>query len=189
MLRAIIFDCFGVLYPSGSNSFYDNHKESFKNGSRILDEVNLKIDLGEITRQQYFAALAAATGIPASQVEQEYRGDEHEPDNNLVELIKRLKSRYKIGLLSNTSEEEISMIYHHGIDKLFDVLTLSYQVKAVKPDPTIFRVCLEALDVEPHEALFIDDSQTHVMAAEKIGIRGLPYPRFGVIPETLAKLS
>jgi HAD superfamily hydrolase (TIGR01509 family) len=43
-------------------------------------------------------------------------------------------------------------------------------VKMAKPGADIFRLSLHALDREPHEVFFVDDSPRNVAAAEALGI-------------------
>src|SRR3989344_8968056 len=98
MIKAIIFDCFGILYPEPSGEFFKVHRELFRNNSEKLDELNFKIDLGEIEKAEFFKGLEEITHIPAEEIKKSF--DERiYPDENLVEFIKKLKVTYKVGLL------------------------------------------------------------------------------------------
>lgn len=57
----------------------------------------------------------------------------------------------------------------------FDFVTLSYEVRAVKPEPVIYEHCLEGLSVPPGKALFFDDKIENVQAAESLGIRAIQF--------------
>lgn len=153
-----------------------------------MDELNLEIDLGEINRYDFFARLEKVCGISARTIRNEIDG-QLSVDRKLVVLIEKLKTKYKIGLLSNAGKEEIDVIYRDKIDGLFDSITISYEVKAVKPNVDIFLVCLKRLGVQPQEALFIDDSTTNVNAARKVNMQALHYPEFGKVPEELSELA
>jgi len=141
MLKAIIFDCFGVLYPQASGNFYKSHEKLFQSHLEVLDGLNLEIDMGEISRKEFFAGLKKVTGIPAKVIQHEL-DSQLILDQKLASLIKKLKTRYKIGLFSNAGEEEIEIIYRDKIDGLFDAMTVSYELKSVKPNPQIFITCL-----------------------------------------------
>ncbi len=188
MIKAIIFDCFGVLYPHSSGNFYAKYKDLFDNNPKIVDELNLQIDLGKIDRAQFFEGLEKVTSISATTIRLEFDAEQHSPDIALVALIKKLKEQYKIALLSNAGEEEISIIYRDGIADLFDVKTVSYKVGFVKPSKEIYLTCLQELEVEPIEALFVDDSTTNITGAKNLGIQTLIYPNFRVIPPSLQQL-
>ena len=55
----------------------------------------------------------------------------------------------------------------------FDCLTLSSAIRMAKPDAAIFTHCLECLQVAPGEALFVDDREINVRAAQELGIKGI----------------
>lgn len=188
MLKAIIFDCFGVLYPQASGMFFEKHKDLFRGYLEAMDDLNLKIDLGEVSRDEFFAGLEKVTSISAEAIKDEM-DSQLQVDQELIDLIKKLKTKYKIGLLSNAGKEEIDIIYRDKIDHLFDSSTVSYEVKSVKPNAEIFLTCLNRLEVEAQEALFIDDSMTNIKAAQALGFQTLYYPKFGNIPEGLVELA
>jgi FMN phosphatase YigB (HAD superfamily) len=100
MLNAIIFDCFDVLYPDYADNYIDRHPELFKNGLNFRDKLFRQIDLGEISQAQLYESLENITGSPAEEIKTEMES-ELKPDLNLISLIKRLKTKYKIGLISN----------------------------------------------------------------------------------------
>ena len=43
----------------------------------------------------------------------------------------------------------------------------------MKPDPQIYRIALDKLEVKPDEAVFVDDMRTNVEAARKLGMQGI----------------
>jgi len=53
----------------------------------------------------------------------------------------------------------------------FDQRTFSCDVRCAKPEREIFVHCLEGLGAEPGEALFLDDREENVRAAEELGIQ------------------
>ncbi len=93
----------------------------------------------------------------------------------MVELVKELKGRYKLAVLSNASktEEEMKEMFQHDFGlpgDLFDTIVTSTSVGAIKPDPTIFVEVLRRLDVRPEEAIFTDDMANFTAAASELGI-------------------
>jgi putative hydrolase of the HAD superfamily len=54
-----------------------------------------------------------------------------------------------------------------------DHSTYSCDVRMTKPDPRIYRHCLEGLGIEAGEAVFLDDREENVEAARGVGIRGI----------------
>ena len=59
------------------------------------------------------------------------------------------------------------------VDELFDTIVDSCHAGVRKPNPAIFRLALDALDVEPGQAVFLDDHPANVAAAEAVGIAGI----------------
>lgn len=59
------------------------------------------------------------------------------------------------------------------VDELFEVVIDSSHVGVRKPDPAIFELALDALDVTAAECLFLDDFRGNIDAAEALGIRGI----------------
>ncbi len=177
MIKAIVFDCFGVLYPQATGHFFKRHEELFGTDSTSLDKLNLQIDLGEIPRAEFFTRLEGIIGIPASEIQAEI-DQELVFNQQLIDFIKKLKTRYKIGLLSNAGKEEIAIIYRDKIDVLFDAITVSYEASIVKPNPEIYSICAQRLGVELTECVFVDDNIASIEAAEKLGMRTVLYTNF-----------
>ena len=80
----------------------------------------------------------------------------------------------RTGLITNNARE-----FRDGwrrlvpADELFEVIVDSSEEGVRKPDPRIFDLTLERLGgVAPERALFLDDAQSNVDAAERLGIRG-----------------
>ncbi len=177
MIKAIIFDCFGVLYPNASGNYFKRHRDLFDNDSAYLDKLNLQIDLGQITRAEFFARLEEEIGIPADQIQTEI-DQELIANSQLVELIKKLQKTYKIGLLSNAGQEEIAIIHRDNIDNLFNAVTISYETGRVKPSREIYLICAERLGVKPNECLFVDDNIVNIEAARNLNMDTILYKDF-----------
>ena len=55
---------------------------------------------------------------------------------------------------------------------LFEDIVVSGTERMVKPDPAIYRLALDRFGLSPQEAIFIDDREDNVRAAEALGIAG-----------------
>jgi putative hydrolase of the HAD superfamily len=89
-----------------------------------------------------------------------------------VEIISRLKSKgYKLGLLSNCSTETITVWDETPFAGVFDITVFSCAVGLMKPDPRIYHLALEKLQVEPRECLYIADGMDgELKAAAAVGM-------------------
>ncbi len=187
MIKAIIFDVFGVIYPQAVGNFFKDKDHLFKN-EKFLDDINVQIDLGIITRDEFFKAIEAETGISAPELQKQI-DKQMEADPQLIQLIKELKGQYKIGLLSNAGKEEVEPLYRDKIDSLFDCVCVSYATQLLKPNTEAFEDCAAKLSIAPQDCLFVDDSPMNIEAAQKTGMQALLYPEFGKILSELLQLT
>lgn len=88
------------------------------------------------------------------------------------EWMDALKAKgYRIYILSNFSRKA-----YRDCAKELDYISkadgavISYKVGMIKPDPEIYRYLLDTYDIEPSEAVFIDDTADNIEAAKKLGI-------------------
>lgn len=97
--------------------------------------------------------------------------------NGLKRILELRKKGYQVCLLSNTNPLMMQWVDSndfdgegHPISYYFDKLYLSYECKAMKPSPEIFKMMLDGQGAHPGETLFIDDSQKNVDTAASLGI-------------------
>ena len=93
-------------------------------------------------------------------------------DENVLNLIKKLKGNYKIYLLSNINEYTYNFIKPSGLFELVDGYVLSYQVHKIKPHEDIYKTLIKKYNLNPSESLFVDDNQTNVDTANNLGLIG-----------------
>jgi glucose-1-phosphatase len=95
-----------------------------------------------------------------------------------IKLVKELRARYKVLLLSNTNSIHVPAFTEivlrnngvHNFKDLFDGAYFSCELRARKPDPKVFLDVLAKHDAVPEHTLFIDDSPQHVEGARKAGL-------------------
>jgi FMN phosphatase YigB (HAD superfamily) len=73
--------------------------------------------------------------------------------------------------------------------RAFNFLTFSAEVRLTKPDPAIYRHTLDALDVQPAQALFIDDVERNIQAARELGITALRFQSVAQLRNDLEALG
>jgi len=103
-----------------------------------------------------------------------YYADEF-ADPGIVSLIRRLHGKTCLAVLSNHPPGLDQWLEEWQIRHFFDVVIASGDVGCTKPDPKIYQISLERLDVRPHETVFIDDTPGHVAAAQTLGIHGIVF--------------
>jgi len=85
-----------------------------------------------------------------------------------ITLVQTLRSRYRIGCLSNTNA-----VHWHRLNemtRLFDFTFASHLTGFAKPEHAAYEIVLRTLDVPATHIYFFDDLRLNVEAARKLGI-------------------
>jgi 2-haloacid dehalogenase len=101
-----------------------------------------------------------------------------EPFHETVDIFKQLKAsnKYKIYALTNWSAETFPVaLQRFDFLNWFDGIVVSGAEKMRKPAPAFYQLLLDRYQVNPREALFIDDNYRNILAAEKIGIKSIHF--------------
>jgi FMN phosphatase YigB (HAD superfamily) len=100
------------------------------------------------------------------------------PVQNL-ELLQKLKSKYRIFLLSNTNDIHLQAVNRalkkvsneNNLSGFFEKTYYSFEMGMRKPDAEIFnKVCLEN-KLDYLKTLFIDDTERHTLGAKEVGLK------------------
>jgi putative hydrolase of the HAD superfamily len=57
----------------------------------------------------------------------------------------------------------------------FHHITLSYEVRSIKPEPEIYEHCLAGLGLRAEQTLFLDDRAENVEGAKRLGIQAIQF--------------
>ena len=181
--RAAIFDIGGVLTHSPVTRIIEFCKEH-----DIPDDVRYEIfgpdhgpwsrfERSELTREEFAAEFdrhvtpcgTAARGT--SFMEWFFQGFGERPE--MVAVVKHLRGQVKLGsITNNVAREEPAVRRTSGIDvqSLFDVVVESAIEGIRKPHARIFQIACERLEVEPPEAVFLDDLGSNLKGARALGM-------------------
>jgi putative hydrolase of the HAD superfamily len=101
-------------------------------------------------------------------------------------VIRDLQSRYRLIIVSNTNQLHFEMLRNtYVIFEYFYGYILSYQVRAMKPDPAFYAAALDMAGCLPHECIFIDDLPENVDGAKVAGFDGIVFQSFPQLAEEL----
>jgi epoxide hydrolase-like predicted phosphatase len=113
-----------------------------------------------------------------------------ELNKNVLQLVDNLRSKsYRTGLLSNNNQEAAGRMRRDGLDKHFDVFIVSAEVGVMKPDPEIFQLFIEKLQVKPEELIFIDDAEKSLSSAKECGFKPLLFKSYQNLVNDLKTLQ
>ena len=174
MIKAIIFDYYGVLTTDSYLTWLDRHAQVTAEHASEIEQLSKAQDEG-IDDAEFFSRLAAIADEPAERIQAEFNihGVAH---RGLINYIRHLRRKgLETAILSNADISLYNQITGHGWNKLFEVILCSGEAGVTKPDPKIFRMVLSRLDVLPAEALFVDDREYNVQGALAAGIEGIHY--------------
>ncbi len=97
-------------------------------------------------------------------------------DQGVSEIIRSLKGKKKLGLISNTNLLHFDYILSKfPVIRIFDKWILSHEMGFKKPDVHIFQKAMEWASVEPGKILLIDDMKKHVEVAVSLGMQGIHF--------------
>jgi len=175
MIKAIIFDCFGVLVTDSldviinSNGLSENQKDEIKSYVSAANK-------GSISVAEYRSEVANILNMEHKDLNSAIKNGEIK-DENLLEYIRELKKEYKIGLLSNvTSMDSLrSRFAENELEDNFDVVVASGQIGYAKPEAEAYEITVDKLGVFLSECVMIDDRDEYVNAAVGIGMKGIVY--------------
>lgn len=95
--------------------------------------------------------------------------------------IQELKDRgYKVYILSNWSEPTYYACKDNELDfvSLVDGAVFSFQEHLIKPDKKIFEVICERYDINPDEAVFLDDNEANVISSRAFGLHTIHFKNY-----------
>lgn len=96
--------------------------------------------------------------------------DSHIITSETIEIIRRIKQQYKVGIISNNVYDwVIQVLETYQIRDLFDAITVSSEVGARKPDGRIFQAALKSVSAKAKEAVFVSDE----LAEDLVRAKGL----------------
>lgn len=186
MYEAVIFDFFDVIRTDAYKAWLGMH--GYKREGVFLDTVD-RMDRGEIKLHEFLAKLSEVTGQPADEIFEEMETGAV-LDHEVVALIEKLRTKYKLGLLSNAPSEFIrALINENDLEKHFHEIVISSEVGFIKPSSEIFNLMLEKLRIRPETAIFIDDNEINVRGSEKAGLKGILYTDLPSLKKDLEALG
>ena len=170
----LIFDFFGVISTEVSPRWFG--KRFTEAEAKALKEKYMSLaDLGKVSETELFAYLSQISGEPREYIYNEFMSYV-KINRELVDLILKLKKKYKIVLLSNALDTWLKRILvENDLYKCFDHIVISAEEGIAKPLEDIYRIALSRSDSLPSEAIFIDDNIKNTTAAERIGIASVVY--------------
>lgn len=84
--------------------------------------------------------------------------------------LKLLNKKYKLGVVSDTWPSLKRVFINKGLMKYLSVFIMSSIYGSNKAEKLLFKIALDKLNLKPSQAVFIDDSERNLIAAEEFGL-------------------
>lgn len=173
MIRAVIFDCFGVLTTDAWLPFKEKYFGHDKSLFEQATDLNKRSDGGFLSYSDFIHEIALLAKLEDDVV---LRAVQANVSNRpLFDWITELKKTYKIGLLSNASDNWLDSLFTPGELGLFEASALSYEMGFIKPHAGAYEIIAGRLDVTADECIFIDDQERFCTGAQEAGMPAIWY--------------
>ncbi len=92
-----------------------------------------------------------------------------------IGLIKTLKDeRFKLAVGSSGPPENVELLLNTlKIKKYFDVIITAAEVSRSKPEPDVFLIAAENINVKPENCIVIEDAPVGIEAAKRAGMKSI----------------
>jgi len=161
MLQAVLFDLDNTLIDR-DRAFRDCVDASFGEATVRAELLQLD-DHGHGPRGPLLEAWERHTGSPMTPgILGNQIADRLQPDRNLLKALQALSASVKLGIITNGgSETQRRKIRAAGLSEVFphDRVWVSAEVGKAKPDPEIFQIALQSLNVPAGNCLFVGDHE------------------------------
>ena len=185
--KAIIWDFGGVITSSPFEAFNDFEKkndlpldlirninsENPDENAWAKFESNL-VSIEEFDELFYQEAKAKGYDVKGKEIIKLLSGSIR---NNMVEFLKELKGTYKLGCITNNVKplekdirEDSNAVASKEAMLLFDHIIESSKVGIRKPNPEIYKMSCNALNVNPSDCIYLDDLGINLKPARELGM-------------------
>jgi HAD superfamily hydrolase (TIGR01509 family) len=178
-IRAVVFDMDGVLIDSHP-AHLAAWKAFLRSRGKDLRDDELSFILEGRTRDQilrHFLGNLEARELQeyGKQKDEIFRATEHQIRTipGVIDFLQTLNRSGVISAVATSASEirTVSTIERMGLAEHFEAIITAGDVAASKPDPTVYRLACERLNVAPVQALAFDDAPAGIKSAKSAGMR------------------
>ena len=186
MLEAVIWDFGGVLTTSPFEAFSRYESERGlpadiirrTNAANHLENAWAKFERAEVDIEAFDALFATESLALGAEV----RGRDVLPllsgdlRPEMVEALKRIKTKFKTGCITNNLPANAigsasgRSLYIAEVMVLFDHVIESARIGLRKPDPRIYKMMVDGLQVDPRRCVYLDDLGVNLKPAREMGM-------------------
>ncbi|MFH0948866.1 MAG: HAD family phosphatase [Candidatus Aenigmatarchaeota archaeon] len=192
MIKIIAIDLGGVYFEwSYERYFNEISKISGVDKKTVINILNKRIrglHVKRISEKDYWDYFCKNTENKIDhKIFKKITLSQYKPNKPVINLMKKLRKKYKIALLANQTPilDEINRKYK--IYKNFDFILSSHIVRMQKPYRNIYRLLIKKAKCKPREIVFIDDRKKNLKPAKELGINTILFKNAMQLKKDLAK--
>lgn len=169
-MKAIILDMYGVIVRQTGDDFVPYVQRTFP--ALSADEICapwFRANVGEIRSLEVWEAIGFRGDL--EKIEKEYL-DTMDLSDGFPDFLEKVRGRYRLAILSNDSSRWSRYLRQKfQIDRYFDVISISGELKMKKPDERIFLHTIDKLGVDAEDCIYVDDRRSNLNTARKLGMQ------------------
>jgi len=173
VIKAIIFDCFGVVLTDGFDEAYRSAGGDPDKDRDFIISTHQASNSGKIPSSiPVFAEHLGLTEAAWYEVVNKDRIINHA----LLDYARELRQKYKVAMLSNIGQAGVKRFFEPGfIEQYFDLIVESGAIGFAKPEAGAYEYVADKLGVRYDECVMIDDRPEYIDGAEAVGMKGILY--------------
>ena len=184
MIKAIIFDFGGVIlqHRTDLTPFILKQMFSKEDLQNVWDENKIALISGRLSSKEFIPLLKKVTKSKKdveelmTMWEEIYEQEANDVNFALLKLVDQLKKKYKVYLFTDTIDVHDAINRGKNIDKRFDAVYKSFEEGISKLEgKKAFYYLLGKIDLKPEECVFIDDLDSNIESAKRVGIKTILY--------------
>jgi len=153
------------------------------------DALEWAYERGELTRDDFYKRFCQAAAASANIDQLDTAGNDiFELNAPIIGPVGRLAAAgYRLGVCSNTTLSHWNYCKgrFRALTKAFTVYALSFEVRAMKPDPKFYVAATKLTGVGPESIFFTDDRPDNIAAASAAGWDAVQYESVSQLNEVL----
>ena len=190
-IKVIAFDFGGVLgteadaWSSTFERVLGSAGLTHEEMDKIWEKHWPKLKIGKEDISEYWKDAAKKQNIDFKKVQYLYNNS-ITINQGMLDLVKSLKGKYKLVILSNDSIDWMdAKIKRFKLLDIFYKVYCSGNIGIAKPDVEIFKYVLKDLEIKPEELLFVDNQENNIEAANALGINSILFKNQKDLEENL----
>lgn len=195
MIKAIIFDLSGVCsYEEEIPHLMEFAKKNNLDEEDVLhayNELVLEAERDKISGVRIWEELEERFSIKIN-IEKEIKEmiSKKKFYTDMLDFARSFRQRYKVATYSNYNKVYWDLIIKKiDLSQYFDIILVSYMVKARKTEKEGFEYLIKKIGAKPKEIVFLDDSEKNLLAAAKLGINTILFKNKEQLIRELKKLE